>query len=91
MKRNPNEVHSTTIRRKIEMFCRKCGVQIAEGAAFCHKCGAKVVYEETSPQLAKQGAVSTAAVASIPIHSPNLSLIHIADPTRQIGRAYAVL
>ena len=53
------------------MFCHKCGVQIAEGAAFCHKCGAKVVYEETSPQLAKQGAVSTAAVASIPIHSPN--------------------
>lgn len=36
MKRNPNEVHSTTIRRKIEMFCHKCGVQIAEGAAFCH-------------------------------------------------------
>lgn len=32
------------------MFCHKCGVQIAEGAAFCHKCGTKVVYEETVPQ-----------------------------------------
>ena len=53
------------------MFCHKCGTQIAEGAAFCHKCGTKVVYEETSPQLAKQGAVSTAAVASIPVYSPN--------------------
>ena len=55
------------------MFCHKCGVQIAEGSAFCHKCGTKVVYEETSPQLAKQGTVSTAAVASIPVHFPNIA------------------
>jgi uncharacterized membrane protein YvbJ len=50
MKRNPNEVHSTTIRRKIEMFCHKCGAQMVEGAAFCPKCGTKAVHTDDNQQ-----------------------------------------
>ena len=71
MKRNPNEVHTTKSRRKIEMFCHKCGTQIAEGSAFCQKCGTKVVYEEDAAQPAEQAVVSVAPVAAAPMRSTN--------------------
>jgi len=32
------------------MFCRKCGTRIADGASFCHVCGAKVVREDAGTQ-----------------------------------------
>ena len=29
-----------------QLFCRKCGCKLAEGASFCHKCGAKIHFEQ---------------------------------------------
>lgn len=34
------------------MFCKKCGVEIAEDVVFCPKCGQKQV--EESPEMAKE-------------------------------------
>lgn len=35
------------------MFCKKCGIQITEGANFCQKCGAKVEHMEVVQQGAE--------------------------------------
>lgn len=51
------------------MFCRKCGYQMSEGAAFCEKCGTKVSEENSKRPTYEQKPViceKTESLAKIP-------------------------
>lgn len=44
------------IRKDKDMFCTKCGAQIADGSKFCDKCGAK--FEDAAPAAASAPAAA---------------------------------
>ena len=45
------------------MFCRKCGSQLMEGAAFCTKCGAPVPHVDIAPHDVGNGAPAEGTAA----------------------------
>ena len=42
------------------MFCKNCGQQLAEGAAFCPNCGAAVTQPDATPTTSEQPAAEQA-------------------------------
>jgi hypothetical protein len=47
------------------MFCKKCGVQVAEGKRFCRKCGHQVL--QPNPPAATPASVPASAISSIEV------------------------
>ncbi len=43
------------------MFCKNCGTELKDGAAFCHKCGTAVTMPKAEPAVAENTAEKTEA------------------------------
>ncbi|MBQ7778877.1 MAG: zinc-ribbon domain-containing protein [Clostridia bacterium] len=54
------------------MFCKKCGTQIADGAAFCPSCGESVNAQPTTPsEQPQQPQTAAAQPATPPVQLPS--------------------
>lgn len=52
------------------MFCKNCGQQLAEGAAFCPNCGMTVTQPDTAPAASEQPAVEQGTAQQPPYTQP---------------------
>lgn len=52
------------------MFCKNCGQQLAEGAAFCPNCGMTVTQPDTAPAASEQPAAEQGTAQQPPYTQP---------------------
>lgn len=67
------------------MFCKNCGQQLAEGAAFCPNCGMTVTQPDTAPAASEQPAAEQGTAQQPPYTQPQQPYTQPQQPYGQPG------
>ena len=70
------------------MFCKNCGQQLAEGAAFCPNCGMTVTQPDTAPAASEQPAAEQGTAQQPPYTQPQPPYTQPQQPYTQPQQPY---